>query len=65
MSEMGITKQIADLSGPMRFIDLRKSHDDYPDGMLYYWKSLYLRQLSDNVFDNFIDHADKRPTPKI
>jgi FAD/FMN-containing dehydrogenase len=55
---------IADLSGPMRFADLQKFLDeDYPDGMLYYWKSLYLTRLDDEVFDALAGHATARPSP--
>jgi hypothetical protein len=55
---------IADLSEPMRFVDLQKLLDeDYPDGMLYYWKSLYLARLDDEVFDALIDHAAAKPSP--
>ena len=54
---------IADLSEPMRFVDLQKFlDDDYPDGMLYYWKSLYLTHLDDKVFDALIKHAAARPS---
>jgi len=54
---------IADLSEPMRFVDLQKFLDeDYPDGMLYYWKSLYLTRLDDEVFDALIAHAAARPS---
>jgi hypothetical protein len=58
-----IGKPIADLSQPMRFVDLQKFLDeDYPDGMLYYWKSLYLTRLDDEVFDALISHAAARPS---
>jgi len=55
---------IADLSEPMRFVDLQKFLDeDYPDGMLYYWKSLYLTHLDGDIFDRLIGHAALRPSP--
>jgi hypothetical protein len=54
---------IADLTEPMRFVDLQKFLDnDYPDGMLYYWKSLYLTHLDDEVFDALIKHAAAKPS---
>jgi hypothetical protein len=39
---------LADLSGPMPYVELQKFFDeDYPAGELqYYWKSLFLRELS-------------------
>lgn len=58
-----IGKPIADLSESMRFVDLQKYLDeDYPDGMQYYWKSLYLTSLDDKVFDTLIKHAAERPS---
>lgn len=60
-----ITESIADLSEPMRFVDLQTFlDDDYPDGMLYYWKSAYLKQLDDEVYDIVIDYANKRPSKR-
>jgi len=59
-----IGKPIVDLSGPRRFVDVQKYFDaDYPDGMLYYWKSAYLRDLTDEVIDALIEHARTRPSP--
>jgi FAD/FMN-containing dehydrogenase len=55
---------IADLSGVTRFLDVQRALDaDYPDGMLYYWKSLYLDHLDDGVIAALIDHAAARPSP--
>lgn len=55
---------VADLSGPMRFVEVQKFLDaDYPDGMFYYWKSLYLENLSDEVISAIAAHANERPSP--
>jgi hypothetical protein len=55
---------LADLSGPMRFLEVQKFLDaDYPDGMFYYWKSLYLESLSDEVIHAISGHAAERPSP--
>ncbi len=55
---------IADLSEPMSFADLQRFLDeDYPDGMPYYWKSLYLTRIDDEVFDVLSNHAAARPSP--
>jgi hypothetical protein len=45
-------ESIAEQSGPRKFIDVQKFFDaDYPNGMFYYWKSLYLDRLDDEVMD--------------
>jgi hypothetical protein len=54
---------IADLSESLRWTQMQSLlDDDYPDGKQYYWKSLYLRELSDDVFDALIAHAATRPS---
>ncbi len=59
-----ITRPVADLSGPRRFLDAQKFFDaDYPDGRFYYWKSVYLTDLSDEVVDALAGHAATRPSP--
>jgi FAD/FMN-containing dehydrogenase len=43
---------IADLSGPAGYTELQRMLDeDYPDGRRYYWKSVYLDELSDDAID--------------
>jgi FAD/FMN-containing dehydrogenase len=55
---------LADLSGVTRFLDVQRALDaDYPDGMLYYWKSTYLDHLDDEAVAALIDHAAARPSP--
>lgn len=59
-----IAEPIADMSGPRRYLDAQKFFDaDYPNGMLYYWKSAYLKHLDDEVMDAVIRHARTRPSP--
>lgn len=59
-----ITTPIADLSGPMPFVAAQQLFDaDYPAGGRYYWKSLYLREISDDVIQFVHDIAAERPTP--
>lgn len=54
---------IADLSGPMRWIDVQKFLDeDYPDGAFYYWKSIYLDRLDEHVIQTLSKHSSKRPS---
>lgn len=58
-----ITDPIADLSGPMPFERVQTFLDaDYPDGLLYYWKSAYLKELREEPIDLLIDHAAARPS---
>jgi hypothetical protein len=55
---------IIDHSGAMPFNQVQKSLDaDYPDGRLYYWKSLYLQGLDDETIEAIINHAAERPSP--
>ena len=59
-----IAEPIADMSGPKRYLDAQRFFDeDYPDGMLYYWKSAYLKRIDDEVIDALIRHAGTRPSP--
>jgi FAD/FMN-containing dehydrogenase len=54
-----------DLSGRMPYVELQKFFDeDYPAGELqYYWKSVFLRELSDEALDRLIELAAERPSP--
>jgi hypothetical protein len=55
---------LADFSGPMPYVEMQKFWDeDYPSGRRYYWKSLYLRNLSDEVIDGLVEHAGTCPSP--
>jgi FAD/FMN-containing dehydrogenase len=55
---------VADLSGSMRFLDVQRLLDaDYPDGRLYYWKSQYVPEMSDEVIRLMVRHAAERPSP--
>lgn len=55
---------LADLGGRRSWLDAQTFFDpDYPDGLLYYWKSVYLDRLDDEVFDRLIDLHDRRPSP--
>jgi FAD/FMN-containing dehydrogenase len=60
-----IATPIADLSGPMPFLEVQQLFDpDYPKGLRYYWKSLYLDELSDDVIRLACDAGADRPTPE-
>ncbi len=54
---------IADLSGPVPFVELQQLFDaDYPDGDRYYWRSLHLPGLSDEVIERTIAWTMTRPS---
>ena len=55
---------IADVSATMPYADFQKLLDeDYPDGMRYYWKSLYLDGLSESAIDRIAYWAATAPSP--
>ena len=59
-----IDTPIADLSGPMPYVDAQRLFDpDYPEGRRYYWKSIYLRDIGDEVVQLVSEAAAERPTP--
>ncbi len=59
-----IATPIADLSEPMPYVKAQRLFDpDYPKGRRYYWKSLYLDHLSDDVIRLACDAGAERPTP--
>jgi FAD/FMN-containing dehydrogenase len=54
---------IADLSGPMPYVEAQKLLDaDYPDGGRYYWKSIALEDLADGAIETLIRHAAAAPS---
>ena len=58
-----IAEPIADFSGTMPYVDLQQLFDeDYPDGMRYYWKSLYLDGLSESAIDRIAYWTDVAPS---
>jgi len=58
-------KPLADLSGRMPYVQAQAFFDeDYPSTVLrYYWKSLNLRELSDDAIDRIVVHAERQPSP--
>ncbi|ELY45077.1 FAD-binding oxidoreductase [Natronorubrum sulfidifaciens] len=54
---------IADLSGPMEYADLQSMLDeDYPDGLRYYWKSIFLTDVTDEVVDIMDRYTESAPS---
>jgi FAD/FMN-containing dehydrogenase len=59
-----IADPIADLSGAMPYTEAQALLDeDYPDGWRYYWKSVNLPELSDEVIERLVGHAASSPSP--
>ena len=57
---------IGDLSSPMPYVEAQKAlfDEDYPKGDRYYWRSTYLRDLSDSAIDALMDLTSDRPSPR-
>lgn len=54
---------LIDFSDIMPYLEAQKVFDeDYPNGMRYYWKSLNLARLDDEVIERLIKHARKQPS---
>jgi FAD/FMN-containing dehydrogenase len=61
LRELG--EPIMDLSGPMPYVQVQSLFDeDYPKGWRYYWKSIHLSELSDEVLDRLIAHGEAAPS---
>lgn len=60
-----IAPPIGDLSGRMTYTQAQAILDeDYPDGWYYYWKSVNLPQLSDDVIGRLVTSAAAAPCPR-
>lgn len=56
---------LVDLSGIQPYTAAQSDFDAFfPEGLLYYWKSLYLDQLDDEVINALIVNAESRPSPQ-
>lgn len=54
---------MVDVSGPMPYTEVQMILDeDYPDGLHYYWKSLYLDRLDEEVIERVAAWNEKRPS---
>lgn len=59
-----IAAPAVDLSGPMPYLMAQKLFDpEYPNGRRYYWKSIYMKELSDAAIDMLSAYAASRPSP--
>ena len=60
----GFGTPVLDTIGPMSYCNLNTMLDaGYPKGALNYWKSQFLRDLSDAAIDTMIDAFEKCPSP--
>jgi FAD/FMN-containing dehydrogenase len=61
LRELG--EPIADLSGAMPYVEVQKLLDeDYPEGWRYYWKSVNVNALSDEMIERLVVHAEAAPS---
>lgn len=62
---LDLAEPLADFSGVMPYVDVQRLWDaDYPDGMRYYWKSLNLTRLDDDVIRDIASWARRQPSAK-
>lgn len=56
---------VMDISQRQPFTQLQSGFDPFfPEGLRYYWKSLYLNELDDDAIGTIVDYARKRPSPR-
>lgn len=54
---------LIDFSNKMPYVEAQKVFDeDYPRGLRYYWKSLNLNRLDDEVIERIVKHARQQPS---
>jgi FAD/FMN-containing dehydrogenase len=59
-----IAPPLVDVSGPLPFRAAQQLFDpEYPNGRHYYWKSIYINGVDDEVTRRLIEHAARRPSP--
>ena len=59
-----IATPIVDLSGPFPYRAAQQLFDpEYPSGRRYYWKSIYIDRLDDEVIQRLVAQAARRPSP--
>ena len=59
-----IAPPVVELSGQMPYLELQGLFDpEYPEGRRYYWKSIYIDALDDEVIATLSASAGRRPSP--
>ena len=57
---------LLDLSARAPYVEVQSSFDEFmPDNDLYYWKSLYLDELSDEAIEAIVSWGERRPNSRI
>lgn len=57
------SRPLAEIHTSMPFLELQSMFDaEYPDGRLYYWKSIYIDRLDSEVAAVLHEHARRRPS---
>ncbi|WP_373498505.1 FAD-binding oxidoreductase [Desulfococcus sp.] len=57
---------LLDFSGRLPYVEAQQAFDVFfPNNGLYYWKSLFLDNLTDAVVETIVSRAEKRPNPRI
>jgi FAD/FMN-containing dehydrogenase len=55
---------LADLIRPMKYLEMQSLLDEsYPPGRLHYWKSSFIRGLSEEAIDTMIRYHSVKPSP--
>jgi FAD/FMN-containing dehydrogenase len=59
-----VAEPLLDFSGRMPYVEIQKLFDaDYPAGARYYWKSLNLTRLDDQMISAIVAQARRQPSP--
>jgi FAD/FMN-containing dehydrogenase len=58
--------KLIDLGGRVPYVEAQRSFDEFfPENGLYYWKALFLDQLTDETIEAIVSRAQARPSPSI
>ena len=61
-----VATPLIDMSGRTPYVEAQSGLDAlFPDGDLYYWKSLFLDELSDDAIEQILARSQTRPNPRI
>lgn len=60
-----VGEPLADVGGIMPYLDAQRFFDgDYPDGLRYYWRSIGLAELGEEVLATLLRHAAAAPSDR-
>jgi FAD/FMN-containing dehydrogenase len=58
--------KLLDLSDRISYVEAQRSFDEFfPDNSLYYWKALFLNELTDSAMEKIVSRAENRPSQSI